>query len=114
MPNWRVLAAGLVAFPVGLALALAYEPPTLLVAGFTGGVAAGLLAGSARSGLWHGSLVGLGELLVLVAGLVVVLATYDPEYARPGIGYSIVLVPALGVAFAVQAAVAGTICGALR
>ncbi|MFB6269616.1 MAG: hypothetical protein ABEH83_06715 [Halobacterium sp.] len=114
MPNWRVVGAGVAAFLVALSLAVAYRPPTVLLAGFAGGAVAGLLAGSARSGLWHGSLVGVVELTVVVVGLVAVLAGYDPEYARPGIGYAIVLVPALGAAFAVEAAVAGAVCGALR
>ena len=43
--------------------------------------------------------------------LVVALALYDPQHARPGIGYSIVLVPALGVAYVVEAVVGGVLGG---
>lgn len=113
MTRWLAVPAGVVA-AIGSALAaLANSPPSLLVAGFWGGAAAGVIVGGVRAGLWHGFLVGVAELLVVVSLLVVALALYDPQYARPGIGYSIVLVPALGVAYVVEAVVGGAIGGVL-
>jgi hypothetical protein len=113
MTRWLPVLAGVVAAIGSAVAALANSPPSLLVAGFLGGVAAGVIVGSVRSGLWHGLLVGVDELLLVVSLLVVALVLYDPQYARPGIGYAIVLVPALGVAYVVEAVVGGAIGGVL-
>lgn len=114
MPNWRAVAAGVVAFLGAVGAALAYSPPSLFVAGFCGGAVAGLLAGGVRSGLWHGLLAGVAELLVAVAALGLLLAAYDPQYARPGLGYAIAVFPLVGALFAAEATIAGAIGGALR
>lgn len=113
MPRWLAVGAGVGASLTGAVAAVANSPPSLLVAGFWGGTVAGVIVGSVRSGLWHGLIVGVVELLLVVSLLVVALALYDPQYAGLGIGYSIVLVPALGVAYVVEAVFGGAVGGVL-
>lgn len=114
MPNGRALLGGFCAFLFACYLALAYEPPYLLVVGFCGGAVAGAIAGGLRAGLWHGFLVGLTELLVVLGVLAWLVSGYDPQHVSPGIGYSMVLLTLLGILYVVEATIAGAVAGALR
>lgn len=114
MPNWRAVLAGFVAFFVAVWLSVASEPPYLFVVGFGGGAVAGILVGGLRSGLWHGFLVGLAELLVVLGVLGWLVLGYDPEHVAPGVGYSMVFLTFLGLLYVVEATLAGAIAGSLR
>lgn len=111
MTDWRAVAAGLAAFFAAFLLAVAAAPPWLLAAGFPGGVVAGVRSGTVKRGAWTGFLVGVAAFLLAFALLAALVVSTDPEQARPGLGYSLVLFPILGAAYVVEAAVAGALGG---
>ncbi|AHG05259.1 hypothetical protein HALDL1_09010 [Halobacterium sp. DL1] len=78
MANWWGVAAAVGVIVATSAVAVFTVPPYVFVTGFLGGAGAVASEGGLRSGLWHGLLVGVGELLVVLGVVALVVAVFQP------------------------------------
>ncbi|WP_232701686.1 hypothetical protein [Halobacterium wangiae] len=113
MPDWRAVAVGVGAFVATSAVAVFTVPPYVFVTGFLGGVAALVSGGGLWSGLWHGLLAGVGELLVVLGVVALLVTAFRPAEVAPGFGLSMAFLSLLGVVALVESTVAGAFVGAL-
>lgn len=116
MPNWKAVAAGIVAFPVALGVGFAAGGLGVLVAGFPSGLLAGYVAdGKIRGSLWHALLVAVGIALlnvVFVVPIIMDLPDTEPAstFAVGGFLWLFVFVPF----WAIQCVIGGGAVGAVR
>lgn len=107
MDTWKAVGAGLLAFPITVAVALVASPPTILLAGFPSGFVSGYASDGFLSGILSSVTTGVGmAVLFFAAGFSLATA---PERPAPGVGLSIFLMAIVAVGLAVESTVAGAV-----